>query len=399
MVIMEDVAASLYDSIEFSSDDLYVAAGGIDGAIVVWNAHSGSCELKCVVADGTSRTSTITKYSGGQPSAEMTGPVPLRSVKAIAWRPKVEQGQPHVFVCASDSGKVVWWNVETGEWRYVDDGMNGNQWAVRDIRYSPDGTVIGAIFMNAYLRLWDSTTLQLVRALKGRDNGPLRALAFAPDGARVAVANFDFSIQIWDTASGDETAYLRGHSEAIWSLEFEPRNGGRRLITGSEDGTAQIWNTETGQSLVVLDQTGRPIWRVAFTPDGARVCVGLLDGSALIFDSYDGSKVSTIISAKSSEWPMSATPHAVLSPAGDRIIIASGTRIKLCDVNTGEAVSMMVEHSDIVTKMQFSHDGERIIASAEDGQVRAWALSELDPTLRDEAVAMELLVADDPEDA
>jgi WD40 repeat protein len=74
--------------------------------------------------------------------------------------------------------------------------------------------------------------------------------AFSPDGSRIVTASNDKTARIWDTASGKETAVLRGHDGTVSSAAFS--RDGSRIVTASEDKTARIWDAASAKEIAVL---------------------------------------------------------------------------------------------------------------------------------------------------
>jgi hypothetical protein len=66
------------------------------------------------------------------------------------------------------------------------------------------------------------------------------SVAFSPDGKRLASASVDQSVKVWDTATGQESISLRGHSGRVWAVAFSP--DGSRLASASEDQTVKVWD-------------------------------------------------------------------------------------------------------------------------------------------------------------
>jgi WD40 repeat protein len=65
-------------------------------------------------------------------------------------------------------------------------------------------------------------------------------LAYSPDGKRLASASNDQTVKVWDTATGQETLALKGHSGFVTSVMFSP--DGQQLASASEDQTVRVWD-------------------------------------------------------------------------------------------------------------------------------------------------------------
>jgi WD40 repeat protein len=80
---------------------------------------------------------------------------------------------------------------------------------------------------------------------------------------------------------------LRGHTEAVWSLEFS--RDGRRLVSGSSDGTAKIWDLDRGECLVsVQANRQQSVHNVALSPDGKLLATSDNEPRVQLWDTVTG---------------------------------------------------------------------------------------------------------------
>ena len=95
----------------------------------------------------------------------------------------------------------------------------------------------------------------------------------APDGTRAATCGMNRLVKVWDTTSPQLVWQLAGATDAVVACKFSPSS--KRLIGTAYDGHAYVWDLATGAMIAAVDH-GTAIWTGHFSPDGERfVTVGV----------------------------------------------------------------------------------------------------------------------------
>ncbi len=212
----------------------------------------------------------------------------------------------------------------------------------------------------------------------------VRGLAFTPDGTALAAAGGnteDFAIHIWEVESGQNLAYLGGHSNIVWGLAFSP--DGQLLASVSNDGTAQIRDWRSGDMLKVLNFPG-PVVSVEFSPNGQTLAVGGVDA---VQNNIQNAAVWTYAVASWS--PVSKFPEflditAMAYAPGGEVLVGGGTSRNVQVWRTSDGSTLFtLNHAHQVSKAVISPDGSTVATATcaaftntdcTDGAVWLWDL-------------------------
>lgn len=113
-----------------------------------------------------------------------------------------------------------------------------------------------------------------------KHNSP--SVAFHPDGTRIAAAQ-EWGVIILDVPGRREVATLQGHKGKVACVAFSP--DGRTLATGSWDGTVRLWETQTWTERQAFAWPVGRVYAVAFAPDGTRIAAAGDKGTIAVWDS------------------------------------------------------------------------------------------------------------------
>jgi WD40 repeat protein len=227
-----------------SPDGRWLAGGGKDNKVYLWEADSG--QLRDALEGQAGR------------------------VGALAFSP-----DSALLASASVTDGTVWlWDVNTREPVLVIP-VAADACSVETLAFHPEGRLlaVGGIDWLATggsdgaVCLWDIRERQLTVAL----NRGTTFLAFQPAGNQLAAASLRESVCVWDVATQELLYELTGHAEDVTCVAYSP--DGQWLASGSDDRTIRIWNPATGE-LVAVQELDTPIKALRFSPDSRFLFTG-----------------------------------------------------------------------------------------------------------------------------
>ncbi|MBE8994570.1 serine/threonine-protein kinase [Microcystis aeruginosa] len=270
-------------SVAYSPDSRYLASGGSDNTIKIWEVATGK-ELR-----------TLTGHS--------------RGVESVVYSP---DGRYLASGSSDDTIKI--WEVATGKELRTLTGHSGSVWSVV---YSPDGRYLASGSWDD--TIWEVATGKQLRTLTGHSDS-VWSVVYSPDGRYLASGNGDKTIKIWEVATGKELRTLTGHSGSVWSVVYSP--DGRYLASGNGDKTIKIWEVATGKELRTLTGHSEVVNSVVYSPDGRYLASGSVDKSIKIWEVATGKQLRTLTGHSYRVYSVAYSPDGryLASGSGDKTI-------------------------------------------------------------------------------
>ncbi|WP_238178367.1 WD40 repeat domain-containing serine/threonine-protein kinase [Calothrix sp. 336/3] len=231
---------------------------------------------------------------------------------------------------------------------------------------------------DATIQLWNFQTKELINTLRGHSQA-VKSLEFSPDGKYLASASDDKTIKLWDIHTNQEIYTFLGHSHCVKSVAFSPDS--KILASGSWDKTIKLWNLETGKLITTLNGHKLAVTAITFSPSGNLLASASLDRTVSLWKIPESQNLlqeyrdRPILSLIGHNW---AVLSVAFSP--NQKILATGSEdntIKLWNLNDGEIIATLTGHSWSVFSLAFSDDGKILISGSQDTTIKLWNVDTL----------------------
>ena len=382
-------------ALEPSPDGALLASAGVDGRILVWRladgtlaasheAHAGPVHVLAWRGERLFSSSHDNTIKIWRPLVGLAGRLdghqgPVRAIDvspdgrelvsasadrtARLW--SVPAGRAHFApvgaaarALAFTAGGDILVAAADGVRRFTADGAPAAHWATAELRaiaVAPGDRLIAAGDADGGVH-WFTAGGTRVRPAATAHQGPVTRLAFSGDGRRLVSAGEDGAVHWWDAATGERLATER-HASGVWALAtagdtvwsggddrrihrwpggagattaeavnvlaLEP--GGARLLVGLEDGSSWLYPAELGRPLHALGARGPNLFDGTFSPDGSLALLVGFDGALRLHEIDAGRPVAALPLFTDRAWSIDVAPRgdrlAAVSAAGELALI------------------------------------------------------------------------------
>ncbi len=313
----------------FSPDGRFVATGGEDFVVRIWDAASGK-EVK--------------RFDDGHDA-----------VRQVEW-----SGDGKRLAALFKDGEARVYEVERGLTLAV---LKGHEKAVGGIEWRP-GTASQVLTwsVDGTARVWAAATGESV-TLKPT-GAPVNWAEFSADGAAVAAGTEDGDVRIWDVGTAKERAICRSSLGKVLRVHWSP--DGTRVAGAGAEGGAEVWDASNGASVArIATVAGRPVIELMYSPDGASLALQNDHGHVVVMD--------TLLARSAREFDVPwLTPRAV-TPDWKYALRGAEFVGQVIETETGKVVSRLSGHEYGLREVVFSSDYQKVLTCSNDRMAYVWS--------------------------
>ena len=311
----------------------------------------------------------------------------------------IDTGEGKYLLSSSSNGKIAIHDIE--ECFYLDTFKctsvatvertlkDSHKLSVETVQWYPNDTgMFLSSSVDSTLKVWDTNALEVV------ENFRLEGMVYhhqMPKDVRkhclVATACEDSRVYLCDLKSGSAIHILKGHSRAVISLAWSPRND-YLLASGSRDNKVLLWDVRKAVgSILSLDQhNGKGGSRsstintahnghvngISFSPDGLHLLTYGTDDRLRLWDMFTGK--NTLVNFGRVHNPSRKAVKLCLSSGTTKEVafVPSGSSVEVFEIETGKHIATLTGHYNNVNCCTFHKHFQALFSGANDTNLLIW---------------------------
>jgi WD40 repeat protein/tRNA A-37 threonylcarbamoyl transferase component Bud32 len=199
--------------------------------------------------------------------------------------------------------------------------------------------------------------------------GEVSSVCFSADSKLLASGGRERNVRVWDVGTRKVVREIGPLGYAVAGLAFHPTDA--RLAIVSDRDPLRIWDLAADKPVSLRGAEARRQGGVAFSPDGTHLATACTDGSVLLWESATGKLLATVGSRD-------VPQHHVRFSGNGRYLFTTDhvagqpSSLQIWDVRKRSQKISFPAHDGLVTSLDLSADGKRLLTACEDGEAKVW---------------------------
>lgn len=403
LTVLEGFNKSIY-SVAYSPDDAMMVTGSEDAIARIWDSKNG--KLINILKGHDDVIEAVAFSPGGERIATGSGDKTVHiwntqdGENLAVLKGHEDEINSLVFDTTGDRLITTSFDKTARIWNLADGRetamLAGHSDFLENAIFSSDGRQAATITENLKVRIWDATSGKLLKTIE-EHLPPLQAVfanatiehpptaptaeeppaileefdavleseAFTADESRVVTVFEDGSARVWDQREAQNKSVLEGHTGEIYAVAISPDCA--QAITCSVDKSLRIWNLTRGSQNRAIENLPAGVWSVSYSPDGRQIAIGLHDNRVQIRNT-DDMELITEFKQDAIGWVYAVS----FNHDGTKIASTSSVSALIWGTADGIKILELKGHSDEVTCIDFSPDGDLVMTGAGDNTARLW---------------------------
>jgi WD40 repeat protein len=259
----------------------------------------------------------VTSYdaTSGQPLDNYSGQA--SQVQALAFT-----ADGHVLSIGENKSVILWDLSHRWELAYrLGSSENADMFVDRVIalNFSQDGTLLvagsGEPSRSGQIKIFDTTSGELVRELDEPHSDTVFSVAFSRDGNYLASSAADRFVKVFQVADGAFVRSFEGHTHHVLGVSWSA--DGRTLASSGADNVVKVWSVKTGDQQRTIAGFGKEVTSITFVADGVNILASSGDKNVHVKRTDNGGNVRVLSGG-------SDFMYAVGSSGDGKVFVAGG---------------------------------------------------------------------------
>lgn len=261
-------------AVAWSPDGKYLATGGRDKLVHVWDIASGnriftysrhSTYVYSLSWSPDGKRIISTSFATAHVWDALTGENVVIYHDHLLWIYTSAWSADGQYIATGGAeGEVHFWTDVSGENIYK---YRASSRVVKAVAWSHavGSARIVAGCEDAVAHSWNTVTSNTPLVYKSHAKD-ITGLSWSPDDHQIASGSRDRTVQIWDACTGRTFYTYRGHSKEIYTVAWSP--DGKCIASAGEDRCVRLWDAATGNTMYTHSCHRGAVYALAWSPDG-----------------------------------------------------------------------------------------------------------------------------------